>query len=51
MAWGALVVLAGVITITVPQSAITDLANRFKRSLGWRVAGQGTGFASCPEGK
>ena len=47
MAWGALVVLAGVITITVPQSAVAEFANRFKRS----VPGQGTAFASCPEGK
>ena len=51
MAWGALVVLAGVIIITLPHSAVLDFSNRLKRSLGWRTAGQGTPFASCPEGK
>jgi drug/metabolite transporter (DMT)-like permease len=43
MAWGALVVLAGVITITLPSTLLAELKNKCARVLPFRAAPQ-----SCP---
>jgi drug/metabolite transporter (DMT)-like permease len=46
MLWGALVVLAGVITITVPQAVILDVLNRLRLDLPRSSAAP---FAACPD--
>ena len=43
MAWGALVVLAGVITITLPGAVFAEVRNRFTRALPFRTSVQ-----ECP---
>jgi drug/metabolite transporter (DMT)-like permease len=45
MAWGALVVLAGVIAITIPNSVLSEARTRFFRFLPSKAAGQGRAAA------
>jgi len=46
MLWGALVVLAGVITITLPQAAISEMLNRLRFDRRRREA---AAFVACPD--
>jgi formate hydrogenlyase subunit 4 len=46
MLWGALVVLAGVITITVPQTVISEVMNRLRFD---RRRSGAAPFVACPD--
>ena len=46
MLWGALVVLAGVITITLPQAVISEVLNRLRSD---RRRREVAAFVACPD--
>ena len=46
MAWGALIVLAGVITITLPAAVVADVRQRVARTFSLKATRQGD--ACCP---
>ena len=51
MFWGALIVLAAVITITLPRGALAAFRDRLNRWSPSRSSDQRTSFAACPDRK
>jgi drug/metabolite transporter (DMT)-like permease len=49
MFWGALVVLVGVITITLPKGTFAAFRDRLKRLSPFRTAERGSPFVACPD--